>query len=219
MKALVVFSCMVALVVGLDACNQNSVDPATLDGSARISSATSGTATGLHSLTLVDVSSLPAAITSYVSTNYAGATIKEAGKDGSGSYAVVISLNSTVKVLLFKADGTFVKELDGRPRPMRGDSTHHATPGDSTHHHMRGDTTHRPKPGSAGIGLTDVATSSLPTAITSYVSTNYAGATVDKAGQEKKSGDYVVIITASAGKHIVLLFGSDGTFKKVFAGK
>lgn len=228
MKGFVVFSCVVAFVLGLNACTNNSVDPTTTDGAARTSSITSGTATGPHSLTTVDASSLPAAITSYISTNYTGATVKEAKKDGNGNYAVVITLNNMVKLLLFKADGTFVKELDGRHGPMQGDSTrhhtrrdstHHAMPGDSTHHHMPGDTTHRPKPGSTGGGLTDVATSSLPAAVTSYVSTNYAGATIDKAGQEKKSGDYVVIITTSASKHVVLLFGSDGTFKKVFAGK
>lgn len=218
MKTLVVFGGMVAFVLGVIACNQNSVDPTT-DGSARTSSISSGTATGAHSLTTVDVSSLPAAITSYVSTNYAGATIKGAEKDGSGSYAVLISQSSKIKLLLFKADGTFVKELDGKSGHMRGDSTHHAMPGDSAHHHMAGDTTHRPKPGAGGIGLTDVATSSLPAAVTSYISTNYAGSTIDKAGQEKKSGDYVILVTTSASKRVVLLFGSDGTFKKVFAGK
>lgn len=218
MKSLVVFGCMAALVASLSSCNKNSVDPTTTDGSARTSSVSSGTAVGSHSLTTVDVSSLPASVTSYISTNYAGATIKEAKKDANGNFVLLITLNSTLKLLLFKADGTFVKEGDGKPKPMRGDSTHHHMSGDSTHH-MRGDTTHQAKPGPGGFGLTDVATSSLSAAITSYISTNYAGATIDKAGQEKKSGDYVVIITTSANKHVVLLFGSDGTFKKVFTGK
>ena len=219
MKALVVFSCLAALVVSLNACNKNSVDPTATDGSARASLITSGTATGPHGLTAVDVSSLPASITSYISTKYAGATLKKADKDAKGNYAVLITVSNTGKVLLFKADGTFVKELTDRPEHMPGDSTHHPMRGDSAHHHMPGDTTHRPKPGLGGPGLTEVATSSLPAAVTSYISTNYTGATIDKAGQEKKTADYVVIITTSAGKHVVLLFGSDGTFKKVFAGK
>ena len=229
MKTLLVLSCVAALVVSLNACNNNSVDPTAADGSARSSSVTSGTLTGPHNLTTVDVSTLPAAVTSYISATYVGATIKEAKKDAKGNYVVVITVNSVVKLLLFNADGTFVKEADGKPRHAPGDSTHHM-PGDSTHHHHMpgdsthhapGDTTHRPKPGRGGpgLGLTEVATSSLPATITSYISTNYAGATIDKAGQEKKTSDYVIVITTSASKHVVLLFGSDGTFKKAFSGK
>ena len=103
MKALVVFSGVVALAMGLNACHQNAVDPTATDGSARTSSVSSGTATGPRSLTAVDVASLPAAVTSYISTNYAGATIKEAKKDSNGEYAVAITLNNARKVLLFKA--------------------------------------------------------------------------------------------------------------------
>ncbi|GAB4020754.1 hypothetical protein GCM10028773_26960 [Spirosoma koreense] len=224
---------MAALLVGLNACNKNAVDPASTDGSARNSSVTSQTATGPKSLTTVDVSSLPATVTTYISTNYAGATIKEAKKDMAGNFVVVISLNHAVKLLLFKVDGTFLKEADGRPKHGPGDSTHHA-PGDTAHHHRPmpgdtahhprpapGDTTHRPKPGQGGpgLGLTDVAVSSLPATITSYISTNYAGATIERAGQEKKTSDYVVVIKTSDSKHVLLLFGSDGTFKKALTGK
>lgn len=232
MKTLIVFSCVAALVVGLNACNSNSVDPSTTDGSARSSSVTSGTLTGPHSLTTVDVVSLPATITSYISTNYSGATIKGAKTDANGNYVVAITVNGTTKLLLFQANGTFLKEAEGRPGHAPGDSTRHHKPADSTHHHspgdsthhprpMPGDTTHRPKPGQGGPGkgLTEIAVSSLPAAVTSYISANYAGATIDKAGQEPKTSDYVVVITTSDSKHVVLLFGSDGTFKKVYARK
>ena len=221
MKTLLVFSGIAALVVSLNACNKNAVDPTTTDGSARSSSTASTSLTGPHNLTAVDVVSLPATVTSYITTNYGGATIKEAKKDAAGNYVVVIGVNSAIKLLLFKADGTFVKEGDGKPKHMPGDSAHHRSPGDTTHHQkpMPGDSTHRPKPGPGGPGLTEVAVSALPATITSYINTNYAGATIDKAGQEKKTSDYVIIITTSDKNHVVLLFGADGTFKKVFTGK
>ncbi|MFD2934609.1 PepSY-like domain-containing protein [Spirosoma flavum] len=229
MKTLLVLSCLAALVVSLNACNNNSVDPTTADAAARSGGVVSTSLTGPHSLTAVNVTSLPAAITTYISTNYAGATVKEALKDAKGDYVVAITVNSVVKLLLFKADGTFVKEADIKAGHAPGDSAKHHMPGDSAKHHMPGDSANHPKPSvgdsahhprpGQGPDLTTVAVSSLPAAITSYISTNYAGATIDKASQEKKSTDYVVVITTSDKKHVLLLFGSDGTFKKAFAGK
>ncbi|WP_460961472.1 PepSY-like domain-containing protein [Spirosoma litoris] len=229
MKTLLVFSCGLALVVGLNACNKTAVDP-TADGSARSSGVSSTSVTGPHSLTAVDVSSLPAAVTTYITTNYAGATIKDARKDEAGNFLVAITVNSSLKLLLFKADGTFVKEAEMRFGHAPGDSAHHHAPGDSAHHHMPGDSTHRPKPtvgdtthhprpGGIGADLTEVAVSSLPAAITTYITSNYAGATINKAAQEKTTSDYIVSITTSAKKRGVLLFGSDGTFKKALIGK
>ena len=63
-------------------------------------------------LTKIEVSALPAAITSYISTTYAGAEIKQAGTNAAGEYFVGILVDAKVKVLLFKADGTFNKELE-----------------------------------------------------------------------------------------------------------
>jgi hypothetical protein len=63
-------------------------------------------------LTKIEASALPAAITSYISTTYAGAEIKQAGKNAAGEYFVGILVDSKIKVLLFKADGTFNKELE-----------------------------------------------------------------------------------------------------------
>jgi hypothetical protein len=228
MKTLLVFSCVAALLVSLNACNRNSVDP-TSDGSARTAGATSTTLTGPHNLTTVDVSSLPTAITTYISTNYAGATVKEAKKDEKGNYVVAITVDSKVKLLLFAADGTFVKMADGKPKHTPGDSTKHRSPGDSTHHRMPGDSirhpkptigdsTHHPRPGQ-GPDLKEVAVSSLPAAITTYITTNYTGATINKAVQEAKSSDYIVSITTADSKRVLLLFGSDGTFKKAVSGK
>ncbi|WP_206170636.1 hypothetical protein [Spirosoma pollinicola] len=143
MKALLVFSCVAALVVSLNACNNNPVDPSAADASARSAGVTSTSATGPRNLTAVDAATLPTAITTYISTNYAGATIKEALKDAQGNYVIAITVSSVVKVLAFKADGTFVKVLDGKRGPghFPGDSTKHA-PGDSLRQHFPGDSTH-----------------------------------------------------------------------------
>lgn len=225
MKTLLVFSFVAALAVGMSSCNKTSVDPADADASARTTATTSTSATGPLSVTVVDAASLPAAITTYITTNYAGATVKEALKDSNGDYAVAIVQNNILKLLLFKADGTFVKEADGRKHGRR-DSTHHM-PGDSLHH-PKGDSLHHPKPAPGdsahhpkptGPIATTVAVSSLPAAITTYISTNYAGATIEKAVQDTKSSDYIVAILTSDIKRALLLFGSDGTFKKVLLGK
>ena len=230
MKALLVFSCVATLIVSLNACNRNSIDPSTADASARSGGVTSTSLTGPHNLTAVDAATLPAAITSYISTNYTGATIKEALKDEKGDYVVAITVNSTIKLLLFKADGTFVKVAEGKPGRAPRDSANHA-PGDSAHHpkHAPGDSLNHPRPPKAdsanhprpgqGPEVTNVAVSSLPATITSYINTTYAGATIDKAVQEKTSSDYLVAITTADKKRVVLLFGSDGTFKKAVTGR
>jgi hypothetical protein len=224
MKTLFVFSCVVALVVSLNACNRNAVDPDTTNASARTAGVTSTSATGPRNLTAVDAATLPAAITTYISTNYAGATVKEAFKDAAGNYVVAITVNSAVKLLLFKADGTFVNVAEGKRGHAPGDSAHHAK-GDSVRHmhrdsthHAPGDTLHHPRPGK-GSSLTTVAVSSLPAAITSYINTNYAGATINKAAQETTTSDYVIAIITADNKRVLLLFGSDGTFKRAVSGR
>lgn len=230
MKALLVFSCVAALVVSLNACNRSSVDPSAADASARSASVESTSLTGPHNLTVVETATLPAAVTTYITTNYAGATIKEALKDEKGNFVVAITVNSSLKLLLFKADGTFVKVAEGKPGRSPRDSANHA-PGDSAHHpkHPHGDSLNHPKPPKAdsanrprpgkGPDVTTVAVSSLPAAITTYINTNYAGATIDRAVQEKASGDYLVAITTTDKKRVALLFGSDGTFKKAVTGR
>ena len=221
MKTWLGISCAVVVVVGLGSCNKTSVDP-TVDGSARSSSVVSSSSTGPSSLTAVDVANLPATVTNYITTNYTGATIKEARKDAQGNFVVAITINNTSKLLLFKADGTFVREGQRKPNHTPGDSTHHRTPGDSTRHRAPGDSTHPRKPAPSdsthrprgGDAFTDVAVSSLPAVITSYVTTNYAGATINKAAQATDTSEYAVSITTADSKRVVLLFASDGTFKK-----
>lgn len=69
-------------------------------------------------LTEVDVASLPAAITEYITKTYAGATIKKAGKDEKGNYHLMIEKDGKPVGLLFDAIGVFQKELP--PPPQKG---------------------------------------------------------------------------------------------------
>jgi hypothetical protein len=63
-------------------------------------------------LTKIEAAALPATVTSYITTNFAGATVKEAATNADGSYFVAITIGDAVKVLVFNADGTFSKELE-----------------------------------------------------------------------------------------------------------
>lgn len=230
MKALLVFSCMAALVISLNACNRNSVDPSSTDGSARSSTTDSLKAGKPRSVTAIDVASLPTAVTTYINTNYAGATIKEAGKDSNGNFLVAISVSNRIKLLIFNADGTFSKEISGKSGHDHGDSAHHPrrdstdrpkhAPGDSLKHPRppHGDSLRPNRPG-VGPEVTVIDVAKLPASITTYITTNYAGATIERAVQDKKSSDYMVMIKTSDSKRVLLLFGSDGTFKKAVTGK
>lgn len=63
-------------------------------------------------LIAVDPATLAASITTYISTNYAGATVKFAGKDDKGQTVVGLTLNNVETGLLFDANNAFVKALD-----------------------------------------------------------------------------------------------------------
>ncbi len=63
-------------------------------------------------LTEVAVADLPAAVSTYVTANYTGATIKHAGTNEAGEYFVMLSTAGKPIVLLFNADGTFNKALE-----------------------------------------------------------------------------------------------------------
>ncbi|HEV7348056.1 hypothetical protein [Telluribacter sp.] len=63
-------------------------------------------------LTEVATADLPAAVTAYISSTYAGATILFAGKDAEGKLVVAVKKADGTHVgVLFKADGTFAQEL------------------------------------------------------------------------------------------------------------
>jgi Putative beta-lactamase-inhibitor-like, PepSY-like len=66
-------------------------------------------------LTEVDIATLPASISAYVTANYAGYTVKKAGKDADGNILVGIKNDAGHKVLKFDAAGKFVEELQVPP--------------------------------------------------------------------------------------------------------
>lgn len=136
-------------------------------------------------LTAIDIATLSATITTYISTTYAGSTVTKAYTDANGNFFVVVTKADGTKVaVLFDAKGVFVKEL--------------------------------PKHGKGALTTIDITT--LSTAITTYVSTNYAGYTVHKAYIDE-NGNYLVSLKDKAGAVVRLQFDAKGVFVKVIKKK
>ncbi len=138
--------------------------------------------------TRVAIEDLPASITDYITQNYPDATIDRAFKKGTGDYIVLIkTVDGAIKILEFDTNGAFVKELERKK------------------HGPNGPKDHRKK-------LNEVDPTTLPSAITDYITTNYAGATIVKAGTTR-DGDYIVALDWN-GSPKVLLFDTAGNFIK-----
>lgn len=135
------------------------------------------------SLMKVTIANLPAAITSYITTNYASATIVAAASDATRGYLVMIKQGTDRKTLLFNSDGTFTQEI------VRG----------------------------LGKDYTAIDASALPAAVTTYITTKYAGATIKAAGKNS-TGQFKVVIQPTNGRTIDLLFAADGTFVQARKG-
>lgn len=192
MKKLIVAGLVALFGLGLWSCNQNeavSPDADSPINAARLGSDTTGFFCR-DSLTKINVATLPPTVTSYISTSYAGATVNYAAKDDAGNFLVVITQNSLRKALLFNADGTFNRELSLRE-------------GGKGHGHGQG--------GGNRDSLNRVAVANLPAAITSYITTNYAGATIRAAGKNT-TGQFKVIVQPTTGRLVELSFAANGTF-------
>jgi hypothetical protein len=186
--------CLLAAVSGLflSSCNNQEVAPdsiddilASVEASAARTAAVNDTITKgkcKGKLISIEIASLPAAITTYINTNYAGSTIKFAGKDEKGQIVVGVSLNSVETGLLFDANGVFVQAL--------------------THYGKK-------------AKLTEVDIATLPASVGTYVTANYAGYTVKKAGKDA-DGNLLVGIKNDTG-HKVLKFDSTGKFVEELA--
>lgn len=174
-----------AISIGFTSCDKSDVSPST-DESAYVDfmflATTADSSKTTHNgkkcnLTEVDVASLPAAITSYVSTNYAGATVDRAGTTTEGNYVLhVVKADGTHAGLIFDSKGAFVEVRQGK----------------------------------GGKG-TEIALADLPAAITSYISTNYAGSTTVKA-MTNADGKFGVLITKADATKLMLGFNADGSF-------
>ena len=176
----------------LASCNNQEVAPdsiddvlASVEASAARTAAVNDTVTKgkcKGKLTSVEIASLPATITSYVNKNYAGSTIKFAGKDEKGQIVVGVFLSNVETGLLFDANGIFVQAL--------------------THYGKK-----------AKLMEVDIAT--LPASVGTYVTANYAGYTVKKAGKDA-DGNLLVGLKNEA-NHKVLKFNSAGKFLEELA--
>ena len=188
MKKIILAGLIVVFGTALWSCNQNeavSVDADSVISTARLGSDTTGFFCR-DSVTRIDVATLPATVTNYISTSYAGATVNYAAKDDAGNFLVAITQNSVRRALLFNADGTFNREFS-----LRGGGKGHGHRGNRD-------------------SLTAVAVASLPAAITSYITTNYASATITAAALDATRG-YFVMITQNSVRQ-TLLFNTDGAF-------
>lgn len=176
----------------LASCNNQEVAPdsiddvlASVEASAARTAAVNDTVTKgkcKGKLTSVEIASLPATITSYVNKNYAGSTIKFAGKDEKGQTVVGVFLSNVETGLLFDANGIFVQAL--------------------THYGKK-------------AKLTEVDITTLPASVGTYVTANYAGYTVKKAGKDA-DGNLLVGLKNEA-NHKVLKFNSAGKFVEELA--
>lgn len=62
------------------------------------------------------------------------------------------------------------------------------------------------------FNMTEVAIDDLPAAITTYISTNYEGSTIERAGTNNDSGEFGVLVLKADGSHVGVRFAADGTF-------
>ena len=126
--------------------------------------------------------SLPATVTSYLTSNYAGYTALKAFsvKDASGTvqgYVAIILFNGNPVGLKFDASGNFVQVLEQREgRNLLGSG-----------HHEGGCFQDRD-----GKQRDTIALSALPAAITAYFASNYATDTLVRASKTRDNG-YIVL--------------------------
>ncbi len=151
---------LLSLILGgslFTACVSTDVEP--LDDSAYLDLTFLATADSLGNhkggghkkMTEIDVTTLPAVVKTYISTTYAGATIKHAAiADSSKHYFVHIVLtDGTNKGLKFDAAGKFLSE--------------------------------KTKDGNKGNKGTKIETSALPKSVTDYITATYVGGKIEKA--------------------------------------
>lgn len=134
--------------------------------------------------TIISVSNLASAITTYISTNYVGATIVGARQESDGSFEVHIITADSIKLeLKFNAAAEFIS--------LSSNMNNHYS-------HIE----------------VAVAIQNLLTNITTYISTNYAAATITSAHLDS-DGTYDVFIATAAGVKLKLEFTATGVFKSV----
>ena len=145
----------------------------------------------------IDVSELPTTVTDYVTASYPDETIQNAVLKPSGKFAAELSDGS---VLLFDADGNFIKEC-GVVDPNGSGHGPWQPGGPGGHHGGAGPGGH----GGHGIHGTQVTLEELPQAAQDYLAATYPDATLDRA-VEKPNGNFFVRLSNGA----KILFDAEG---------
>jgi len=201
MKNLLVAVTTALLMVGIiTACTKTNVDSASSASlaEARIASVTntsavSGTCVKGSSETVVSASSLPAAVLTYLSTNYAGYTLVQAEQGtnlngGATYYEVTFTYSGAIKELHFDMTGAVLAESG------------HGKGGD----HGKG--------GSGGNTEVVITADKLPAAALTYLSTNFSGYTLVQAeqGTDSSGATYYEVKFAYNGKTKEIHFDANG---------
>lgn len=158
-----------------------------------------GTCARDHHRDSVAFSSLPAAVTNYLTANYSGYTFQKAftDKDTSGNtagYVVIIQYNTNPVGLKFDATGAFTKVLEQRDgQDLDGHGWHHGDAFDDRDG-MRRDT---------------VALSALPSSVTSYFTANFAQDTLVRAYENRDSS--IAVLSTDNGA-FATVFDANGAF-------
>lgn len=142
---------------------------------------------------------LPAAVTAYLTTTYAGYTFSKAfsitANSTTQAYVVVIYYNDKPVGILFDASVNFVKVLEQREK---GDI-------DGRGWHEGGRFCDRD-----GMQRDTVALSSLPSSVLSYMTSNYAQDTLLKAFKSKNDSSYAVVSRNNG--LFITVFDANGNF-------
>ncbi|WP_291104658.1 MULTISPECIES: PepSY-like domain-containing protein [unclassified Flavobacterium] len=156
---------------------------------AKLEFTAKGTLESAKTETIVAVADLLPAITTYITTNYSGATITSAHLESDGGFDVLITVADGSKIKLnFNVAGTFESAS--------------AFKANGNHKHKH-DSNQIP------VAIADLAAS-----ITTYIKTDYTGATITSAHKESDNTFDVFIITA-AGANLNLNFSTAGEFLSV----
>ncbi|MBE7170884.1 MAG: PepSY-like domain-containing protein [Williamsia sp.] len=211
---------LAALAIAATACNKEESANRATQGTGSVQSAVASTqsiavaaADGTDSVYVVNtcgprqhrdsvaISSLPASIGTYLTTNYAGYAGERAFavKDQAGTvqgWVVIVQYNGKPVGLKFDASGNFVQVLEQREG--------HDLNGSGWHRGGRFDDRD-------GLRRDTVALSALPAAVTGYLATNYATDTLVRAFKGKDSGYVVLSLNNGA---FATVFDASGNFVK-----
>lgn len=153
----------------------------------------------------INVAELSSTVTEYVAENYPDAEIVAASKDCNTEATYLLTLN-TNEELAFDATGSYLGEA-GAVLSRNGGGRHHNHHGGGPGHNGGG-------PGHGGPGG-GISVDSLPTAILTYISTNYASDTILGARLDTtcQFGNTIQVMVTHVGvAPTKLAFDMSGTF-------